>query len=131
MLLGGGGYTIRNVARCWAYETSVALNKHIDGTIPPNDFWLYYAPDFQLHLEPRKDLPNLNTEESLNKIKQQCLSNLDALDSAPGVDFAYVPQDMMKVIKQLAAESDRSTNDPSGPKKVRKRLHQGEMYDDR
>ena len=25
LLLGGGGYTIRNVARCWTYETSVAL----------------------------------------------------------------------------------------------------------
>ena len=29
LLLGGGGYTIRNVARCWAYETSVALNAEI------------------------------------------------------------------------------------------------------
>lgn len=26
LLLGGGGYTIRNVARCWTYETSIALN---------------------------------------------------------------------------------------------------------
>jgi Deacetylases, including yeast histone deacetylase and acetoin utilization protein len=25
LILGGGGYTIRNVARCWTYETSVAL----------------------------------------------------------------------------------------------------------
>jgi acetoin utilization deacetylase AcuC-like enzyme len=29
MLLGGGGYTIRNVARCWTYETSVALDTPI------------------------------------------------------------------------------------------------------
>ena len=29
LLLGGGGYTIRNVARCWTYETSVALNSEI------------------------------------------------------------------------------------------------------
>ena len=26
LLIGGGGYTIRNVARCWTYETSTALN---------------------------------------------------------------------------------------------------------
>ena len=26
LLLGGGGYTIRNVARCWTYEPAVALN---------------------------------------------------------------------------------------------------------
>ena len=25
LILGGGGYTIRNVARCWTYETSLAL----------------------------------------------------------------------------------------------------------
>lgn len=29
LLLGGGGYTIRNVARCWAYETSIALDVEI------------------------------------------------------------------------------------------------------
>lgn len=27
LVLGGGGYTIRNVARCWTYETAVALNQ--------------------------------------------------------------------------------------------------------
>ncbi len=25
MLVGGGGYTIRNVARCWTYETARAI----------------------------------------------------------------------------------------------------------
>jgi len=25
VLLGGGGYTVKNVARCWAYETGLAL----------------------------------------------------------------------------------------------------------
>jgi histone deacetylase 1/2 len=25
ILLGGGGYTVTNVSRCWAYETSLAL----------------------------------------------------------------------------------------------------------
>ena len=27
LLLGGGGYTIRNVARCWTYETAVLCGK--------------------------------------------------------------------------------------------------------
>lgn len=26
LLLGGGGYTIENVARCWTYETAVCLD---------------------------------------------------------------------------------------------------------
>lgn len=29
MMLGGGGYTPRNVARCWTYETSIAVNMEV------------------------------------------------------------------------------------------------------
>ena len=29
LVLGGGGYTMRNVARCWAYETSILVDKEI------------------------------------------------------------------------------------------------------
>lgn len=29
LMLGGGVYTIRNVARCWTYETAVALDCEI------------------------------------------------------------------------------------------------------
>ena len=29
LVLGGGGYTIRNVARCWTYETAVLLGVDI------------------------------------------------------------------------------------------------------
>lgn len=29
LILGGGGYTVRTVARCWAYETSVILDQKI------------------------------------------------------------------------------------------------------
>lgn len=35
LMLGGGGYTIRNVARCWTYETAVALDTEIpNGNFP-------------------------------------------------------------------------------------------------
>jgi histone deacetylase 1/2 len=33
LLLGGGGYTIRNVCRTWAYETSVAIGTELDRSI--------------------------------------------------------------------------------------------------
>ena len=29
LMLGGGGYTIRNVARCWTFETAVALDQEV------------------------------------------------------------------------------------------------------
>jgi histone deacetylase 1/2 len=36
LLMGGGGYTIRNVARAWTYETAIALNQEI-----PNGEYFY------------------------------------------------------------------------------------------
>jgi len=34
LILGGGGYTIRNVARCWTFETAVALDSDIANGMP-------------------------------------------------------------------------------------------------
>lgn len=37
ILLGGGGYTIENVSRCWTYETSVAIGFDLPDKIPEHD----------------------------------------------------------------------------------------------
>ena len=34
LVLGGGGYTVKNVARCWTYETAVLLNEEINNDLP-------------------------------------------------------------------------------------------------
>lgn len=39
MLLGGGGYTIINVARCWAYETGVALGADMPEELPVSEYY--------------------------------------------------------------------------------------------
>ena len=36
LVLGGGGYTKRNVARCWTSETAVILDEEISNEIPYN-----------------------------------------------------------------------------------------------
>ena len=36
LVLGGGGYTVRNVARAWTYETSVLINDDISNELPYN-----------------------------------------------------------------------------------------------
>ena len=41
LVLGGGGYTLRNVARCWAYETSIVLGTEISNDIPEHYFSEY------------------------------------------------------------------------------------------
>ena len=53
LLLGGGGYTIRNVARCWTYETSVALDATVDDELPYNDYYEYVPRLCSIHTSRR------------------------------------------------------------------------------
>lgn len=32
------GYTIRNIPRCWAYETGIILGEDLDDEIPDNEY---------------------------------------------------------------------------------------------
>jgi histone deacetylase 1/2 len=92
LVLGGGGYTVRNVARCWTYETSVLLGTSIPNELPYNDFYEYYAPDFKLHLTPT-NAENMNKRDMLDSITSRILSNLQNLQGAPSVQFSTIPPD--------------------------------------
>lgn len=41
LVLGGGGYTLRNVARCWTYETAILADREISNEIPENSRRLF------------------------------------------------------------------------------------------
>ena len=59
ILLGGGGYNIPNVARCWAYETGLCCGHKIEGKIPKTEmFYDLYAPDYKVHVTMDKNFPN-------------------------------------------------------------------------
>ncbi|CAB1320385.1 unnamed protein product [Coregonus sp. 'balchen'] len=92
LMLGGGGYTIRNVARCWTYETAVALDSTIPNELPYNDYFEYFGPDFKLHISP-SNMTNQNTNDYLEKIKQRLFENLRMLPHAPGVQMQPIPED--------------------------------------
>lgn len=96
MLLGGGGYTIRNVSRCWTYETSVALGVEIANELPYNDYFEYFGPDFKLHISP-SNMTNLNTSDYLEKVKNRLFENLRMLPHAPGVQVQPIPEDGIKM----------------------------------
>jgi len=55
LVLGGGGYTIKNVARCWANETGICLNTELEDAIPMNDFYEFYGNDYKLHFKPKDE----------------------------------------------------------------------------
>lgn len=41
VILGGGGYTVRNVARCWTYETSLIVDEQLNSELPDNGSFIF------------------------------------------------------------------------------------------
>lgn len=39
LVLGGGGYTMRNVSRAWAYETGLLVGQNMGADLPYNDYY--------------------------------------------------------------------------------------------
>nr|AFY07417.1 histone deacetylase 1-like protein [Schmidtea mediterranea] len=96
LMLGGGGYTIRNVARCWTYETALALGTTIPNELPYNDYYEYFTPDFKLHISP-SNMANQNTPEYLERMKQKLFENLRSIPHAPSVQMQDIPEDAMDI----------------------------------
>ena len=107
LLVGGGGYTIRNVARCWTHETAVALNTEIPNELPYNDYFEYFGPDFKLHISP-SNMANQNSPEYLDKIRTRLFENLRMLPHAPGVPQQTIPDD---AIDQDSEEEEKQDPD--------------------
>jgi histone deacetylase 1/2 len=107
LLLGGGGYTIRNVARAWTYETAIALGVDISNELPYNDYFEYYGPDYKLHISP-SNMPNQNSNEYLDKIKCKLIENLRMIPHAPSVQMQSIPDDAMNVEDYEAEKMDEA-----------------------
>ena len=74
LLLGGGGYTVKNVARAWAYETACALGmeNEIDPNMPWNEYFEWFGPRYRLEVV-KNNMEDLNVKDgSLDKIRYAC-----------------------------------------------------------
>ncbi|XP_059162843.1 histone deacetylase 3-like [Physella acuta] len=113
LVLGGGGYTKRNVARCWTYETAVLLEEQISNEIPYNEYLEYFGPDFLLHPEIFTKQDNLNTRQYLDNIKTSILENLKMLTHAPSVQMQDIPSDLLSLENTEETDPDvrNSTDD--------------------
>ncbi len=71
MLVGGGGYTVKNVARAWTYETACALGieDDIDLNLPWNEYFEWFGPRYRLEvLESNVEDYNLR-DHSLDEVR--------------------------------------------------------------
>ena len=104
LVLGGGGYTLRNVPRCWAYETAVLLDTPVRDALPFNDYFEYYGPEYRLHL-PVSNMQNLNSPLYLDSVRTQVLQILDTIEAAPGTQI-FTGQDGTSQIPPAASLAD-------------------------
>ncbi|KAG5649423.1 hypothetical protein H0H81_003952 [Sphagnurus paluster] len=95
VLLGGGGYTVKNVVRAWAYETACALGieKDIDPNLPWNSYFEWFGPRYRLEVL-ENNMDDLNNKDGLlDKIRITALQQLQELAHAPSVGMHDVPRD--------------------------------------
>ncbi|CAD6198383.1 unnamed protein product [Caenorhabditis auriculariae] len=110
MMVGGGGYTPRNVARCWAYETSIAVDKEVADDLPYNDYFEYFGPNYKLHIEA-SNATNDNGLDYLKKIQESVIQNLDKLTFVPSVQMRPIPEDALKCLNDTSLGKDMANPD--------------------
>ncbi|GJJ09351.1 hypothetical protein Clacol_003573 [Clathrus columnatus] len=91
LLLGGGGYTMRNVSRAWAYETGLAVGVELSSEIPMNEYYEYFGPDYKLDVRA-SNMEDFNNIEYLDRVKSIVLQNLKDLGGPPSVQMMPVPR---------------------------------------
>ncbi|CCX31102.1 hypothetical protein FPQ18DRAFT_340963 [Pyronema domesticum] len=100
LLVGGGGYTPRNVSRLWCFETSIATDTDVGTELPPQldqSFREYFAPEYVLHPKLGTDgrYENKNTKKHLENVRIRIMEQLRYLGGAPGVQMQEVPPDLL------------------------------------
>ncbi|KAI4128594.1 MAG: hypothetical protein LQ347_004115 [Umbilicaria vellea] len=110
LLLGGGGYRPRNVARAWALETAVAIgcDKKLNEEIPAHTpFRSYFGPPVlcpntaELGITPKI---NANSKKQLDKLVQAISEQLRYLKGAPSVQMQTIPPDVGGIRQEVEDE---------------------------
>eukprot|EP01132_Coremiostelium_polycephalum_P010950 gene10950-13414_t len=126
LVLGGGGYTIKNVARCWTYETSILVDSDLSDELPYNDYLEYYGPEYRLHITPN-NMENQNSKDYIEKIRVQIIENLRHLNHAPGIQHTEIPPDAFNYSEDEEDEDpDVRISEADRDKRIQ---HQAELSD--
>ncbi|KAG8747995.1 histone deacetylase [Ceratobasidium sp. 414] len=125
LLLGGGGYTMRNVSRCWAYETGLAAGVELGSEIPVNEYYEYFGPDYKLDVR-QSNMEDMNTREYLERVKGIVLDNVRKVGGPPSVQLTDIPRTADDYADDNA---DEDMDDPNErlPVRQRQRMIQPDM----
>lgn len=105
LILGGGGYTIHNVARCWAFETAVLVGAELPNALPKGPYLCWFQPDFVLHTSLVTKLENDNSPATLRNMVANVRTKLRYLQGSPSVSMEILPP---RLKEWLEAEEKRT-----------------------
>lgn len=128
LILGGGGYTMRNVARTWAFETGQLVGAHMKPDLPFTDYYEYYSPDFELDVRP-SNMDNGNSREYLERIKNQVLENLRRTQQAPSVQMHDVPSHPLGMTEDIDEQEDRLDDEEADQEDGKDRRYRQRLWD--
>ncbi|KAJ3524271.1 hypothetical protein NM688_g8590 [Phlebia brevispora] len=86
LMVGGGGYTMRNVSRAWAFETGLAAGVELGAEIPVNEYYEYFGPDYQLDVRS-SNMEDMNTRGYLDRVKNIVLEHVRHVGGPPSVQM--------------------------------------------
>lgn len=110
IIVGGGGYTIRNVAKTWTYETGQLVGQHLDENLPFNDYIQYFGPEYKLEV-PSTSMDNKNSREYLEAVQSQIRDHLRSLPFAPSVQQQETPVQSINVASLDMSDDEDSDLD--------------------
>jgi len=133
LLLGGGGYTMRNVSRAWAYETGLAAGVELGPDIPANEYYEYFGPDYELDVKS-SNTDDLNTPAYLDRVKRIVLENLRHAGAGgpPSVQMSDIPSlPIDQAMEDLNEDEDFMDPDDRRPMRLldSRRQADGELSD--
>ena len=128
LVLGGGGYTARNVAKAWAYETSLCIGAEVHPNLPAHTPYLEHFGN-EKTLFPRLDstnrYENKNSRVYLESVVMGIMEKLRYLQGSPSVQMQHIPPDLGGLRDELEREMfdervEREEREQSRKKKERK-----------
>ena len=104
ILSGGGGYVPENVARCWAFESSLMLGKPIGGTLPDDLVYMNEYTDQEFFYNP----PNyhnikrdMNQSSDIVDIIKTCAKAMPPSMANPSIQDRFMSSHGKEVIDMI------------------------------
>ncbi|KAL9122656.1 MAG: hypothetical protein Q9187_000778 [Circinaria calcarea] len=134
LVLGGGGYTPRNVARLWAYETSICIGAEVHPNLPAHTpFLSHFTPDKTLFppLSESKRYDNRNSRQYLESVVMGIREQLRYVEGSPSVQMQVIPPDLGPVREEVDREIKEEREEKEGRRRERERGrgNRGELRD--